>query len=216
MPSGRSCVAALSLLGLACACGLLAPAELEAQRGPLGPGAERVAQARKPGRRILPQGNASDSSARTTKGARATDANGQLLRLMQMSPERRKAFFETNPRFLRLPESRRNQIRRRLNELDRLPAEQKEILVARYQLFNQLPSESQAAARETYEEWRKMERDRRNQVMVAVRRLRPVRRERRELLLQSERFRSSYNDDERAMIKRLLDLAPNHADRVRD
>jgi len=214
MTARRSCVASLSLLGLACSWLAVAPPTLEAQRNPRRPAIKRPAQGRNSGQRILPQRRSKNASAR--KNSRTGDANGQLLRLMQMSPDARKNFFETNQRFLRLPESRRKAIQHRLDELDQLPAEEKEILVARYQLFNQLPRERQAAAREIYEEWRKMERERRNQVVAAVRRLRSARQERRALMLESERFQSTYDDDERAMIEQLLELTPKRAESVRD
>lgn len=203
-------------------CALVVP-DLCAQSGPLRPGIKRAQGKGKDrsGKRarqgVLPQRR--DPVGGGQKGvrqARVSDANGQLLRLMQMTPERRQEFFETNERFRRLPAARRQEIRKRLDALDRLPAEEKELLVNRYQLFNRLPRERQADARQIFEDWRKLPRERRNQVVAAIRRLRAVRAERRELALQSERFVGAYDDSERSIIKRLLALTPDRPASVRD
>lgn|GEM_PF-2334364 len=203
-------------------CALVVP-DLSAQTGPLRPGVKRAQSKRKDrsGKRtrqgVLPQRrDPIGGGQRDARQARVGDANGQLLRLMQMTPESRQEFFETNERFGRLPAARREAIRKRLDELDRLPAEERELLVNRYQLFNRLPRERQVEARQIFEDWRQLPRERRNQVVTAVRRLRAFRAERRELALKSERFVGAYDDSERSIIKRLLALTPDSPAGVRD
>lgn len=175
--------------------------------------ADLVAQQRGPLRRqrdAAPQNIAPRSQVpqRSDKQARGDGPNvdGQLLRLMQMSGAERRRFFETNSRFRRLAPARRQAFERRLAELDRLPAEEKEVLIQRFQLFSRLPAAKQSSARALYGRWRALERERRTAVSSAVRRLRQSDAQARERILASSRFEAAFAEEERNLIREIVEL----------
>ncbi len=188
----------LTALAIALATGALwtAPARLEAQ-------AIRLVQGEGP-RRPPPQGIAPRQGG--PPGAR--DPNEFIERLMEMEPDRRSQFLESNQRFQRLPQAERERIERRLEQFDKMPAEKRELLISRFQLFSRLRPEQQRLARSLYDDWSKLRRDRRNRISAAVRRLRRAQPETRERLMSSARFNAMFDKDEKKMIEDILDLQP--------
>jgi hypothetical protein len=142
------------------------------------------------------------------RAARANSINGFVQRLMEVEPERRKEILANNRRFQRLPAAQRRAIEDRLREFDKLPAERRELLIQRYQLFSSLGPNQQTQARALFGQWTALPRPRRTAIVQAVRRLRNAQPDARAEMMASERFSTLFGDSERALIERLLELAP--------
>lgn len=152
------------------------------------------------------------SGANADRAAGANGINAFVQRLMEVEPERRKELLAKNRRFQRLPAAQRRAIENRLREFDKLPAERRELLIQRYQLFSSLGPTQQAQARTLFRQWTALPRPRRTAIVQAVRRLRNAQPNARAEMMTSERFTTLFDESERDLIERLLELAPSQRD----
>ncbi len=152
------------------------------------------------------------AGADADRAARANSINAFVQRLMEVEPERRKELLANNRRFQRLPAAQRRAIEDRLRQFDKLPAERRELLIQRYQLFSSLGPNQQTQARALFRQWTALPRPRRVAIVQAVRRLRNAQPDARAEIIASERFSERFDDAERELIKKLLELAPRRRD----
>jgi len=152
------------------------------------------------------------SGATAGRAAGANGINAFVQRLMEVEPERRKELLANNRRFQRLPAAQRRAIENRLREFDKLPAERRELLIQRYQLFSSLGPNQQTQARVLFRQWTALPRPRRTAIAQAVRRLRNAQPNARAEMMTSERFTGLFDESERDLIERLLELAPAQRD----
>jgi len=147
------------------------------------------------------------------RSARANSINAFVQRLMEVEPDRRKELLANNRRFQRLPAAQRRAIENRLREFDKLPAERRELLIQRYQLFSSLGPNQQTQARSLFRQWTGLPRPRRTAIVQAVQRLRNAQPDARAEMLASERFTTLFDESERGLIEKLLELAPRREGR---
>lgn len=152
-------------------------------------------------------------AADADRTARANSINSFVQRLMEVEPERRKELLANNRRFQRLPAAQRRAIENRLREFDKLPAERRELLIQRFQLFSSLGPNQQTQARTLFRQWNALPRPRRTAIAQAVRRLRNAQPGARAEMIASERFERLFDESERGLIEKLLELAPAQSDR---
>jgi plasmid maintenance system killer protein len=137
--------------------------------------------------------------------------NNLVMRLMQMPPDRRREFLQSNERLRQLPVGSRAAIERRLKQIDEMPEDERELLIQRYQLFSRLGPNQQATARSLYEDWQSMPRERRQEMTEAVRRLRQTPAAEREQALGAQRFQRRFSKQEQEMVRQLLKMTPPQA-----
>lgn len=147
------------------------------------------------------------------RSVRANAINAFVQRLMEVEPERREELLANNRRFQRLPAAQRRAIEDRLREFDKLPPERRELLIQRYQLFSSLGPNQQTQARTLFRQWTALPRPRRTAIVQAVRRLRNAQSDARAEMLASERFTRLFDEFERDLIERLVELAPQRESR---
>jgi hypothetical protein len=140
--------------------------------------------------------------------AASTSLEEWILRLADEPPEQRRRLLRENEAFRNLPPEERQRILRRLRQIQAMPPEERARLVERYRRFNRLPPERQAEAREAYRQWSVLPEDRRALVNRAVARLRGLPPEERARSLESEPFRSRFDEAERRLIAELAEFAP--------
>jgi hypothetical protein len=143
--------------------------------------------------------------------AQAAAVNNLVMRLMQMPPDRRREFLQSNERLRQLPVGSRAAIERRLKQIDEMPEDERELLIQRYQLFSRLGPNQQATARSLYEDWQSMPRERRQEMTEAVRRLRQTPAAEREQALGAQRFQRRFSKQEQEMVRQLLKMTPPQA-----
>jgi hypothetical protein len=127
-------------------------------------------------------------------------------RLMHMTPDEQRDFMRNSPRFHRLPPRQQEIIQRRLEEFNKLPPTQREALRERYELFQQLPPEKQDRARALFRQWNQQPADRRPELRKELRQLREATPEERKLRLESEEFRNRFSEEEREILRGLVEL----------
>ncbi|HYF35831.1 MAG TPA: DUF3106 domain-containing protein, partial [Prosthecobacter sp.] len=89
-----------------------------------------------------------------------------------------------------------------------LPNDKRERMLERMDAFQHLAPEQRDQLRGYYARMRQMPDDRRRRINDAFYRLRDLSPSQRERALNSERFRRDYNDEEREIVRGLLNLFP--------
>ena len=169
----------------------------------------------RPVQNVSPNNRARRAEPKRPNSSRGS-MNAFVQRLMEVNPARRREMLANNRRFQRLPTAQRRTIEARLERFDKLPANDRELMVQRYQLFSRLGPNRQSQARTVYREWSELPRARRNRITQVVRRLRNTPPKGRQDLLESERFAGQFDQDDRAIIEKLLSLTPPRAATDRD
>lgn len=125
-----------------------------------------------------------------------------IERLNRMTPEERQRALD------RLPANRRARVEERLNRLNAMPPEARERLRGQYEEFQKLPPERQESFRRAFREFNQLPRERKPAVRRSVVRLRNVTPEERNATLDSDAFRSRFNESERQIIRDLAERPP--------
>jgi hypothetical protein len=128
-----------------------------------------------------------------------------LSKHLNLSPEQQQKDLNTDPEFKRLNPQQQDLLRQRLNQFNSLPPEQKERRLRNLQRMESLPADKQELLRNSLQQFRQLPDDRRRQVRRAWSSLRQMPPEQQDQVLNSDRFRSSFNDQERSTLKGLLD-----------
>ncbi len=132
---------------------------------------------------------------------------GQWLRkYMNLPPVEQEKALASDPEFNQLPPERQQKLRQRLDRFNSLPPEEKERILHRMEAFENLTPEQQQRARELSQKWRELPEDRRRMVKRALRSLREMDAAERERVLNSDRFRSMFSDQERDLMRGLSEL----------
>ena len=117
-----------------------------------------------------------------------------IERLNRMTPEQRQRFLD------RLPPQRRERVERRLENFNSLSADAKAKLREQYQEFQKLPTERQNAIRRSFRQLNALSEDRKPVVRRELMRLRRMTPEGRTEAMETERFRSRFNESERQLL----------------
>jgi phage-related protein len=131
---------------------------------------------------------------------------------LNLSPEQRQKELSKDPEFRQLNPEQQQHLQQRLNQFNSLPPEQQKRTLRRMQAMESLPQDRQEILRNSLQQLRQLPDDRRRSVRRAWLDLRQMPPDQQEQTMNSDRFRSTFNDQERATLKGLLDSGFNPQD----
>jgi len=131
---------------------------------------------------------------------------------MNQSPQEQQKELRNDPDFKRLTPDQQLHLEQRLNQFNSLPPQRREQMLNRMQRVESMPADKRQLLRNSLQQFRQLPDDRRRQVRRAWNSLSQMPPDQREQVINSDRFRSTFSDDERATLKALLDSGFNPAD----
>jgi len=139
-----------------------------------------------------------------------TQSNGPkpgkwLREHMNQSPQEQQRELQNDPEFKRLNPQQQQHLEQRLNQFNSLPPERRERMLNRMQRVESLPPDKQNLLRDSLQQFRQLPDDRRRQVRHAWNSLSAMPPDQREQVMNSDRFKSTFSDQERSTLKGLLD-----------
>ena len=137
-------------------------------------------------------------------------AGDWLRRYKDLPPGEQERALQNDPAFRRLPAERQQQLRQRLQHFSSLPPQQQLRMLNRMETWEHLTPEQKDQARQLYGQFRQLPLNRQGMVSAAVRNLRSMPPEQREEIINSDRFKSNFNEQELGVIRGAthLPLAP--------
>jgi hypothetical protein len=129
-----------------------------------------------------------------------------LRRYSQVPAEEQERALGNDPDFKALPSAEQQKLRHRLQEFNSYPAEKKQRILRRMELFEHLSPEQQEQARALWDRLRQLPDERRRIVRRTAKNLRQFDVAERERVLATAPYQSSFNDQERALIRDLAGL----------
>ncbi len=123
-------------------------------------------------------------------------------KLLGMTPEQREKALST------LPPARRQNIERRLGEIQKLPPAQQNRVRNRLELLNSLPPQRQSEVRRSMKQFQELPDERKMQIRQQVLRMAAMPDEDRRALMNTEEFRNRYSPIEQQMMGNLLEIQP--------
>lgn len=132
---------------------------------------------------------------------------GAWLRKHQdLPPAEQQRALERDPAFQRLSPERQQALRQRLEHFNSLPPEQRQRVLQRMEAWSRLTPEQRDRARGFFGQYRSLPDDRRQAVSRAYRNLREMTPQERQRIFDSPAFHSSFNDQERNILRGMTDL----------
>jgi hypothetical protein len=137
-------------------------------------------------------------------------AGDWLRRYKDLPPEEQERALQNDPAFRRLPAERQQQLRQRLQRFSSLPPQQQLRVLNRMETWEHLTPEQKDQARQLYSQFRQLPPNRQGMVSAAVKNLRSMPPEQRDQIINSDRFKSNFNEQELGVIRGAthLPLAP--------
>jgi len=146
---------------------------------------------------------AGNADAQSKKRVGPPPKNAAMIeRLNRMTPEERQRALD------RLPPERRARVEKRLENFNALPPEVKEKLRERYNEFQKLPADRQNAIRRSFRQLSELPEDRKPVVRRELNRLRKMTQTERTSAMETEKFRSRFNESERQLLFDLSSSMP--------
>lgn len=133
-----------------------------------------------------------------------------LRKYKDVPPAQQQKALENDPQFRNLPPDRQERLKERLQRFNSLPPEHQQRILNRMETWEHLTPEQQQKARDAFSRFRSLPPDRQNIVRSAVRDLQQMSPEDRQRVLNSDRFKSMFTDNERETLNEMsqLPLAP--------
>ena len=116
--------------------------------------------------------------------------------------------LESEPGFKKLPADRQAALRERLKKFNNLPPAQREQAVKRMEFLSKLSPQQRQELRDASQELKGLPPERQVAVHTAVRHLRKMPAAERQQVIQSDRFRSTFSDQEQKLISQLAEMSP--------
>ena len=158
--------------------------------------------AQKRDRDRMPQGQAQNNNRPPRPGK-------WLREHLNMPPEQQQKALTNDPEFKQLTPDQQQHLVNRLNQFNNLPPQQRERVLNRMRAIESLPPDKQTELRRSLQDLRQMPEDRRRMVRKAYKDLRQMPPEQQQQVMNSERFQSTFNDQERSTLNRLLNSGFN-------
>jgi hypothetical protein len=114
--------------------------------------------------------------------------------------------LENDPKFKKLPPDRQNALRERLKKFNSLPPAKREEAIKRMEFLSKLSPTQRQQLRDVNQQLQGLPPDRRVAVHKAVRHLRQMPPDQRKQVLASDRFKSTFSDQEQKLIGQLAEL----------
>jgi hypothetical protein len=133
-----------------------------------------------------------------------------LRRYADLPPDERERALQSDPAFRRLPPARQQAYRDRLEHFSSLPPQEQLRMLNRMETWEHLTPGQKQEARQLYGQFRQLPPDRQRMVKTAVEDLRAMPADQREQVINSERFKGTFSDQERELMRGAarLPLAP--------
>ena len=137
-------------------------------------------------------------------------AGDWLRRYKDLPPAEQEHELQRDPGFRRLSPERQQQLRQRLQHFSSLPPQQQLRMLNRMETWEHLTPEQKQRARQIFGQMRQLPPDRQRMVTTAVRDLRAMPPDQRDRVINSDRFKGMFSDQEREMMRGAtrLPLAP--------
>jgi hypothetical protein len=137
-------------------------------------------------------------------------AGDWLRRYKDLPPAEQERELQNDPAFRRLAPERQQQLRQRLQHFSGLPPQQQLRMLNRMETWEHLTPGQKQQARQIYGQMHQLPPDRQRRVTTAIRDLRSMPPDQRERIIDSERFKGMFSDQEREMMRGAtrLPLAP--------
>ena len=137
-------------------------------------------------------------------------AGDWLRRYKDMPPAEQERELQNDPAFRRLSPEKQQQLRQRLQHFSNLPPQQQLRVLNRMETWEHLTPEQKEQARQIFGQIRELPPGRQRAVTTAIHDLRAMPPEQREQVINSERFKGMFSDQEREMMRGAtrLPLAP--------
>ncbi len=133
-------------------------------------------------------------------------AGDWLRRYQNLPPQEQERLLNNDPQFQKLPLDRQSNLRDRLHDFNSLPSEKKQQVLDRMTKFENFPKEQREQLKILHEKMHQIPEGRRDIVRTAFRNLRDMSPQDRERVVNSDKFRSTFSEDERSLIKGLVDV----------
>jgi len=123
--------------------------------------------------------------------------------------EQQKA-LQNDPQFRRLPPQQQQRLVNRLQKFNSLSPEEQQRRLNRIETWEHLTPQQKMQARELAQQWKQLTPDRQRMMKTAIGDLRAMPAEQRESVLESDRFKGMFTEQERNMLRETtrLPLAP--------
>src|SRR3954469_25816282 len=140
-------------------------------------------------------------------------AGDWLRRYKDLPPDEQEHALQNDPAFRRLPPERQQMLRQRLQHFSSLPPQQQLRVLNRMETWEHLTPEQKQEARQLFGQFRQLPPDRQRMLKTAVEDLRAMPPDQREQVINSERFKGMFSDQERELMRGAarLPLAPPQA-----
>ena len=137
-------------------------------------------------------------------------AGDWLRRYADLPPDEQEHALQNDPAFRRLSPDRQEKLRERLQHFSSLTPQQQLRVLNRMETWEHLTPQQKQEARQVFRELRELPPDRQRMVKTAVEDLRAMPVEQREQVINSDRFKGMFSDQERDLMRSAarLPLAP--------
>ncbi len=129
-----------------------------------------------------------------------------LRKYGNLPPTEQEQQLKQDPAFRSLSPEKQNQLLDRLRKFNSQPPEKKAQILDRMETYEHMTPEQQASARNLFQQYHSLPEDQKTKVSQAYRRLRGMPPEARNQVLDSEEFRNSFTDEQRALLRGMTDL----------
>jgi hypothetical protein len=147
---------------------------------------------------------AAENKTRAEQRRQAPSPRGgaPLNKLLKMSPAEREVALS------KLPPARRENIEKRIGEIQRLPPAQQNRVMNRLELLNALPPQRANQVRRSAKQFQELPQERKIVLNREMRRMAPLPDEGRRDRMNSEEFRNRYSAKEQQMMQDLMEVQP--------
>lgn len=129
-----------------------------------------------------------------------------------LPPDQQEKALENDPAFKKLPSDRQAELKERLHKFDNLSPEQRERALRQREIMASLTPEQRAQVRSAHNQLQTLPAERRVMVHRALRHLRQMSPDERQQEFQSERFKTTFSDQEQTILRNLAAINPPVAD----
>jgi hypothetical protein len=133
-----------------------------------------------------------------------------LRRYKDLPPAEQERALQNDPAFRRLPRQQQDRLRQQLQRFSNLPPQQQLRILNRQETWEHLTPEQKQQALQFHERMQQLSPERRRMVHTAIDDLRAMPPQQREQVIDSERFKGMFSDQERDLMRGAsrLPLAP--------
>jgi hypothetical protein len=133
-----------------------------------------------------------------------------MNRHSNLTPEQQQKALEREPGFHDLPADTQQRMHQRLSQLNNMSPERRRRWLERNEAIAQLSPSERQQVRDAMGQFRGLPPDRKHQVAQAFRELRDMPEQQRQALLNSDQYRSQFNDQELGALSGLLSIESYH------